>query len=163
MSEPLEQVRETKPRRFRPYAGYKDSGVEGDFDKLGRGYVWEGQIPGCLHQNHIFSVRPTKEKLHSQFLAALLSSGYGRAYFTATSKQSTNLASTNSTKLGNFPLPLPRLSEQEEILQFIGDETAGIDRMMAKAAEGIDRLKEFRTALISAAVTGRIDVREEAA
>jgi type I restriction enzyme S subunit len=134
----------------------------GDFDKLGRGCVWEGQIPGCLHQNHIFAVRPAKEELNSQFLAALLSSGYGRAYFTATSKQSTNLASTNSTKLGNFPIPFPRLSEQEGILRFFGDEAAGIDRMTARVQEAIDRLKEFRTALISAAVTGKIDVREAA-
>src|ERR1019366_5284521 len=29
----------------------------GDFDKLGRGAVWRGEIPYCLHQNHIFSVR----------------------------------------------------------------------------------------------------------
>jgi type I restriction enzyme S subunit len=134
----------------------------GDFDKLGRGYVWEGQIPKCLHQNDIFAVRPNNGKLRSEFLSAVLSSGYGRVYFTATSKQSTNLASTNSTKLGNLPLPLPRLSEQEKILQFIGSETGKIDRMKDQAAEGIARLTEFRTALISAAVTGKIDVREEA-
>src|SRR5690606_4567437 len=30
----------------------------GDFDKLGRGDVWQGQIPVCLHQNHVFAVRP---------------------------------------------------------------------------------------------------------
>ena len=29
----------------------------GDLDKLGRGYLWNGQIPNCLHQNHIFAVR----------------------------------------------------------------------------------------------------------
>jgi type I restriction enzyme S subunit len=36
----------------------------GDFDKLGRGHLWEGQIGGCLHQNHIFAVRPRREALH---------------------------------------------------------------------------------------------------
>jgi len=135
----------------------------GDFDKLGRGYVWEGQISGCLHQNHIFAVRPKQSDVRSQFLSALMSSGYGRAYFTATSKQSTNLASTNSTKLGNFPLPLPETEEQKEILWHISEETAAIDRMKELAEKGMDRLMEFRTALISAAVTGKIDVREEAA
>ena len=43
------------------------------------------------------------------------------------------------------------------------NEIAKIDGFIAKMREGIDRLKEFRTALISAAVTGKIDVREEAA
>ena len=30
----------------------------GDFDKLGRGHVWHGQIDPCIHQNHVFAVRP---------------------------------------------------------------------------------------------------------
>src|SRR5689334_10895813 len=41
----------------------------GDFDKLGRGAVWRGEIPDCLHQNHVFSVRPNRRELLSEFLA----------------------------------------------------------------------------------------------
>ena len=41
-------------------------------------------------------------------------------------------------------------------------ETAKIDALISKFRQAIDHLKEFRTALISAAVTGKIDVREEA-
>lgn len=131
----------------------------GDFDKLGRGYVWEGQIPGCLHQNHIFAVRPTKGLLDSHFLTLVMNSHYGRGYFTATSKQSTNLASTNSTKLRNFPIPFPDPSEQEEIVNWVRLQVGRIDSLIAKIREGIEKLKEHRTALISAAVTGKIDVR----
>jgi type I restriction enzyme S subunit len=134
----------------------------GDFDKLGRGHVWDGQIAGCLHQNHIFAVRPIHAEVHPHFLAAIMGSGYGRAYFTATSKQSTNLASTNSTKLGNFPMPLPAPGEQEEILRFVTATAGRLDLMIQRIEDGVDRLREFRTALISAAVTGKIDVREEA-
>ena len=43
---------------------------------------------------------------------------------------------------------------------FLDRRTAGIDALIAKAHEAIDRLREFRTALISSAVTGRIDLRE---
>jgi type I restriction enzyme S subunit len=102
----------------------------GDFDKLGRGYVWEGQIAGCLHQNHIFAVRPLKEVLHPRFLSALMGSGYGRAYFTATAKQSTNLASTNSTKLKNFLVPLPPRTEQNVIVSFVAAEGAKTDLLV---------------------------------
>jgi type I restriction enzyme S subunit len=135
----------------------------GDFDKLGRGHVWEGQVLGCLHQNHIFAVRPRRETLSPRYLAHAMSSGYGRAYFTATSKQSTNLASTNSTKLRNLPLPMPVLSEQNQIVAEIDRETARIDVVVSKVHQAIDRLRELRTALISAAVTGKIDVRGEVA
>jgi type I restriction enzyme S subunit len=135
----------------------------GDFDKLGRGHVWEGQIAGCLHQNHIFAVRSRPEVLDPRFLAFTMGSGYGRAYFTATSKQSTNLASTNSTKLRNLPMPVPRISEQEQIVRWVNEEAERTDALVVKVQSASDRLKEFRTALISAAVTGKIDVREDVA
>jgi type I restriction enzyme, S subunit len=47
--------------------------------------------------------------------------------------------------------------------QHSSKEIEKIDGFIAKIREGIDRLKEFRTALISAAVTGKIDVREDVA
>ena len=135
----------------------------GDFDKLGRGCVWEGQVANCLHQNHIFAVRPVTESLSPQYLALLMRSGYGRAYFTATSKQSTNLASTNSTKLRNLPMPVPSLVEQQAIAEFLDQRTQRIDEVVRKICNAIEHLKELRTTLIYAAVTGKIDVREEAA
>ena len=134
----------------------------GDFDKLGRGHVWSGQIPSALHQNHIFVVRPNQRMIQSEFLSILLSSSYGRAYFTATSKQSTNLASTNSRQLSIFPMPMPSLDEQRSIISFLDHEIEKLDALMAKVQEAIERLEELRIALISSAVTGKIDVREEA-
>jgi type I restriction enzyme S subunit len=133
----------------------------GDFDKLARGHVWQGQVAGCLHQNHIFAVRPVQSLLLPDFLALVLSSMYGRAYFTATAKQSTNLASTNSTKLKNFPVPLPDRAEQEGILQFVRLETSKIDALVNRIRNGVDHLNELRTEMISAAVTGKIDLRDE--
>ena len=58
---------------------------------------------------------------------------------------------------------VPHLSEQHAIAVFLDHETAQIDALIAKIHEAVDRLKELRTALISAAVTGKIDVREAAA
>jgi len=56
--------------------------------------------------------------------------------------------------------PVPPRREQEKIVAYIRSETATIDALIAKVGEAIERLKEYRTALISAAVTGKIDVRE---
>jgi type I restriction enzyme S subunit len=61
--------------------------------------------------------------------------------------------------VGGFSTPLPSLDEQDQIVAVIRKETARIDALMAKVREAIERLKELRTALISAAVTGKIDVR----
>ncbi|MDI6809463.1 MAG: restriction endonuclease subunit S [Candidatus Eisenbacteria bacterium] len=61
--------------------------------------------------------------------------------------------------LGRLSLCLPPKEEQLVIANFLDRETAKIDTLMAKIREGTERLKEYRTALISAAVTGKIDVR----
>ncbi|PLY12636.1 MAG: restriction endonuclease subunit S [Sedimenticola sp.] len=88
----------------------------GDFDKLGRGFVWEGQIENCLHQNHVFAVRTDKAKLHPYFLTYQAGSNYGKGYFLNCSKQSTNLASINSSQLKEYPVLLPGISEQNAIV-----------------------------------------------
>ncbi len=63
----------------------------------------------------------------------------------------------------NCVVVLPPPDEQRAITAFLDRETARIDALVAKVRDAIDRLKELRTALISAAVTGKIDVREEVA
>ena len=62
----------------------------------------------------------------------------------------------------NLVVPVPPRLEQRAITAFLDRETTRIDALIAKVRQAIDHLKEFRTALISAAVTGKIDVREEA-
>jgi type I restriction enzyme S subunit len=59
----------------------------------------------------------------------------------------------------SFQMPLPPADEQLNICRYLNRETAQIDALSAKAREMIDVLKERREALISAAVTGKIDVR----
>lgn len=91
----------------------------GDFDKLGRGTVWNGEIEPCLHQNHVFAVRPDSSRLLPAFLAYQAASQYGRRYFQQSSKQSTNLASINSTQLKQFPVLLPPIPEQRKIAEIL--------------------------------------------
>ena len=69
----------------------------------------------------------------------------------------------NFEQLGDLTLARPEIREQLAIAAFLDRETAKIDGLVAKVEEAIAHLKEFRIALISAAVTGRIDVREGAA
>ncbi len=62
-------------------------------------------------------------------------------------------------RVGNAPFLKPPLEEQTEIVTFIEDETEKLDTLTAEAKTAINLLQERRTALISAAVTGKIDVR----
>ncbi|HKT27975.1 restriction endonuclease subunit S [Dyella sp.] len=132
----------------------------GDFDKLGRGALWDGQIENCIHQNHVFAVRP--HGVSSRWLNQVAGSQYAQFYFMGRSKQSTNLASISSTNIMELPVVMPPADEQEEILQFVEQERAMVDVLMQTADHAIDLLKERRAAVISAAVTGKIDVRNAA-
>lgn len=64
-----------------------------------------------------------------------------------------------SSVLRQFIIPVPPSADQTAIVEYVNHETAQIDALSAKAREMIDVLKERRQALISAAVTGNIDVR----
>jgi type I restriction enzyme S subunit len=129
----------------------------GDYDKLGRGCIWEGQITPCITQNHVFAVRP--REISSQWLNAIISAAYAQFSFKSRSKQSTNLASISSTNLMQLPVLLPSADEQAQILMFISRETEATRALVAEADRAMNLLNERRTALISAAVTGQIDVR----
>jgi type I restriction enzyme, S subunit len=127
----------------------------GDLDKLGRGTIWNGEIPQCLHQNHIFAIRCFRHKLSSAFLAYLTASQYGRDYFEATGKRTTNLASTNSTKVGLFPIPLPRIEVQDAICHFLDAKLAEVKRIVGGIETQIATLVAYRKSLIHECVTGQ--------
>jgi type I restriction enzyme, S subunit len=133
----------------------------GDIDKLGRGALWRDELPNMLHQNHIFAVRPS-EALDSEFLVWWLDGPVARTYFRTTAKQTTNLAGTNKWTLGNMPVPVPPLDEQRLVVEALDEQCAKIDALIAETEGFIELSRERRGALITAAVTGQIDVREMA-
>jgi type I restriction enzyme S subunit len=131
----------------------------GDPDKLGRGCVWDAQVAPCLHQNHVFAVRPNHLRLEPQFLSALMGTRYARAYFQSTAKQTTNLAATNKTKIGMFKVLLPKLDEQNRILTALNEETRPVNTAINRLEREIELLREYRTRLVADVVTGKLDVR----
>jgi len=131
----------------------------GDKDKLGRGFVWQGQIENCLHQNHIFAVRVNDSIMLPGYLTCLLNSRVGREYFWLTSKQTTNLASTNSTAVKAIVLPLPGIGVQQQILKYCNEKIKIPDQAIFRTEREISLMKEYRTRFIADVVTGKVDVR----
>ncbi len=109
------RIRESEIERYRLQLGDVVLTEGGDFDKLGRGFIWQEQISDCIHQNHIFAVRPNRDILLPEYLSYLIQSGFGKAYFLSVAHRTTNLASINSTKLKAFPTLIPPLAEQRAI------------------------------------------------
>ncbi|MDN3474466.1 restriction endonuclease subunit S [Pseudoalteromonas sp. APC 3355] len=121
----------------------------GDFDKLGRGDVWQGQIQPCLNQNHVFAVRVDSKYLEPYYLAALSGSHYGKTYFLSCAKRSTNLASINSTQLKEFPVLIPPLVEQRKISKILSTW----DKAIRTTERLIDNGKQQKKALMQQLLT----------
>lgn len=123
----------------------------GDLDKLGRGHLWNGQIEPCLHQNHIFVVRTSPDVLSPHFFALQTSGPYGRRYFLSCAKQTTNLASINSTQLRHFPALVPPLSEQHRIVEVLSTW----DHAIRDLEKLLSAKRQMRVGLMQQVLTGK--------
>jgi type I restriction enzyme, S subunit len=72
------------------------------------------------------------------------------------------IQNVSAEKYANLSLALPSILEQKMIIDYLDQQTARIDALISRIQDGIKKLKEYSTALISAAVTGKIDVRDVA-
>lgn len=97
-----------------------------------------------------------------KYLYYYLSGSFTRSVFDSLLSE-TAIPMLSQFQIGNIPLCLPPAEEMEIAVEYIDVETARIDRLMERVNTSIHLLREYRTALISAAVTGKIDVREEVA
>ena len=76
--------------------------------------------------------------------------------------QGSTVAHFNMSDIGSIPILLPPLLEQDAIASHLDYETSRMDTLITKTELSIELLKERRSALITAAVTGQIDLREAA-
>jgi type I restriction enzyme, S subunit len=103
------------------------------------------------------------EDVSPEYLNYLLNSSVVLSKARSMALLSVNQANLNPTKYGQLSVPIPPRAEQEDIVAVLTEESAKLNALIQRIREGIDCVKEFRTALISAVVTGKIDVREEIA
>ena len=126
---------------------------------LGRSCVARlGGIDANVNQ-HVCVLRPDQQQDKSEFLAYSLESRSLQDQI-FNNENGVSRDALNFEQIGDLLFARPAMSEQQAIADFLERETAKLDALVAKVQDAIDRLKELRTALISAAVTGRIDVRE---
>jgi type I restriction enzyme S subunit len=125
---------------------------------VGRSFVYDRELHGrCAYAGYLVRFVPSGD-LHPRY-AYYYSKSASFGDWLSVSVISSTIGNVNGQKYANLPVPRPPLPEQRAIAAFLDRETAKIDALAEKVREGIERLKEYRTALISAAVTGKIDVR----
>lgn len=148
------RVRLDEVERFRLEPGDVLMTEGGDLDKLGRGTLWEGQIPDCLHQNHIFRVRADRSQLDPRYFSYVVESDIAKRYFNRVAKRTTNLASTNKTQVRAFKFPVPPLEEQRQIAGIVKASKTKIEALKQKESA----LRELKKSLMHDLLTGAVRV-----
>lgn len=128
----------------------------------GRSHVLAEELPGWAFQNHVARVRARNDDIDTRYVREVLEMCRLSGFFEANNRTAT-LPSLSRDVLGALRIPCPPVTEQQEIADHLDRETAKIDALIAKAERFIELARERRSALITAAVTGQIDVTEGAA
>jgi type I restriction enzyme S subunit len=127
----------------------------GDRDKLGRGWVWNGEIPICIHQNHVFRARLYSRELQPKFVS-MYGNSFGQQYFLTEGRQTTNLASINLTKLAALPVPIPPAAEQLRIVAELDRRLSVIDELDVTVKANMKRAERLRLAILNRAFEGKL-------
>lgn len=128
----------------------------GDPDKLGRGTIWKNEVENCIFQNHIFRVRAKSDKINPYFLSFLTGSTYGKKYFLKSAKQTTGIASINSTQLKSFPVIIPPLPLQTQFAHIVEKTEA----LKAQYQSSLQELEHLYGSLSQRAFKGELSAKD---
>lgn len=127
----------------------------GDRDKLGRGWVWAGEIEDCIHQNHVFRARLLTEAFDPKYIS-LHGNTFGKKWFEQMGKQTTNLASISLRTLKAFPVPELPVAEQRRIVAKVAQELTIIDALTRSIDRLLIRSRYLRHSILERALAGRL-------
>jgi len=117
-------------------------------DLVGRPAIWQGEIPNCVHQNHILKVRVDRNHVLPEYVLEYMQTAPVRIYFRSRAKFTTNLASINSNDLRELELAIPPLHTQCEILEKVNAKRAAIAQLKAEAEKLSKQAKTDMEAMI---------------
>ena len=127
--------------------------------EVGRAALWKGELLECYYQKALHRLRPLKADADlPRFMFYLLWQASEQGRFAGPAGKAT-IAHLPAETFRQYRFPFPPGDEQEEIVSFLDDKNAKMDLLVKKARRSIELMQEHRAALISAAVTGKIDVR----
>tara|TARA_A100001391_G_scaffold117002_2_gene79281 strand:+ start:194 stop:1534 length:1341 start_codon:yes stop_codon:yes gene_type:complete len=142
---------------------------EGDFlfntrnsiDLVGKVCIWRNELPLAVYNSNILKIEFEPFLVHStQYMNYLFNSKAITGLLKNYAKGTTSVAAIYYKDLQSISVPIPTKNEQAKAIQLLDNVTKGIDDLILEAKDLITLVKERRSALISAAVTGKIDVRD---
>lgn len=103
--------------------------------EIGRAAIWQGEVPGALHQNHLIRIRASGDMI-PRYICEMINSPHGRKYFQTRAKSSSGLNTINSSVVREYRIPQPAVSEQEQVVsvfQSMSIQRKHLTRRLAEA------------------------------
>jgi len=128
---------------------------------VGKTFLYDESWGIACFAGYLIKATMNISKVNAKFISYFTNSTNYWQWLYSSQIQAT-IENVSAEKYANLNIPVPSIKEQKSIANYLDDKTSKIDTLITKATKAISLLKEKRTALISAAVTGKIDVREMA-
>ncbi|MBU1044086.1 MAG: restriction endonuclease subunit S [Candidatus Omnitrophica bacterium] len=125
---------------------------------IGRCYYYPENLGEANVNQHVCIIRPNKFAL-TKYLTYCLSSELGQQQI-INNQNGISREGLNFEELSTFVLPMPDYNEQKKITKFIDNKISLVAEQIKSEQKSIELLKEYRSALVSEVVTGKIDIRE---
>lgn len=148
------RVRETKAQALRLLPGDVLMNEGGDRDKLARGWVWQGEIDDCIHQNHVFRAR-LRTDLNPYFLSWTANT-FGQRWAERNGKQSVNLASISLSMIRKMPVVVAPGAESDAAIEQLHQKLDATSALRKELEKGRARSAALRRAILAAAFSGRL-------
>lgn len=124
---------------------------------VGKTFIYRPSWGRAAYAGYLIRARISK-KANADFIYRFLNSKAYWDWLNSIFIQAT-IQNVSAEKYASLWIPVPPLEEQQQILDYVDGKLKHMDAVVEKTQQAIDRLKEYRTALITNAVTGKIDVR----
>jgi len=127
----------------------------GSLDQIGRVAIWDGQVPDCVHQNHIIKVRFPDRRIAELVLYWLISP-FGRRLIEQEASSSAGLHTLSLSKISRLPIPVPSIDEAEAIVARIRAAFEGLSRVSVPIDAAAARLATLDQSILAKAFRGEL-------
>ncbi len=131
--------------------------VEGNGSRteIGRCAMWRGEIPDCVHQNHIIRVRPLAVA-NPKYLGLFMNSPIGQKAIQWVASSTSGLYTLSVAKIEKLPLALPPTDEQDAIVEAVEDQLSVIDHLETDLEAKLKSAQALRQSILRHAFTGQL-------
>jgi type I restriction enzyme S subunit len=127
----------------------------GSIDQIGRVALWNDEISGCSHQNHIIRGRPGSD-LSSDYALCWLLSPEGRKAIEAVASSSSGLHTLSISKVEGLPIPMCSLEEQQEVVRTIEAALSWIKRLASETTNARKLIDHLDRTILAKAFQGEL-------